>query len=213
MITTSRQQLSCNCIALVAIAMSALLAACAAQQQLLNSERIEARYGSYAVRVLQQDERIRVSSLESFSRGHAVTRTLAITQFAEPAPALADIAARIRAGASIGSTFRKAGFQIEKPPVYIGTIEIPADASVVAQLMGIELPASLAMHAYQFDVSRHGERYRFATITELHHPDYLQEEQLRENYGVPETSNAAEAARIKTYVQRLLSELPASVTP
>lgn len=197
----------------VALLMCTLLAKCTSAPPALNSERIESRYGSYAVRVLKQNEHLRISSLESRDDRRAITRTLAFTVFAEPVPAIAAIGARIRGGGSIGSTFRNAGFAIDKPPIEIGSLAVEADMNIVAQLMAIELPATLALHAYRFDVSRHGKRYRYATILELHHPDYLSEAELQRIYSPSLPPAAGDAAGLRSEVRRLLLGLSASMAP
>lgn len=198
---------------LTAVALSALLLACSAPRLQLNSERIAARYGSYEVRVLQEDDTQRISSLQSDAAGSAVTRTLAITKYADIAPAIADVAADIRAGASIGSTFRDAGWMIEKPTLFIGTLPVEADFQVVAQLMDVKLPVTLAMHAYRFDVSRNTERYHYATIVELHHPDYLQAADLRQLYRSPLPEQAPAESALLSDTRRVLLELSRSPTP
>lgn len=153
-------------------AAAALAAACAGQT--LNSERIERQFGSYAVRVIEQDLRWRVTSLESLHAGEPVTRTLALVRFDNPGhAAFAAEEVAIRQGASIGATFRDAGFRIAKPPVCSGRILAGPDSVALGQLMAMPLPSELAMHAYRFDVSRDGNRLAFATIVELYHPDYL----------------------------------------
>lgn len=184
-----------------------LLAACAAPP--LNSERIAASFGSYAVTVIAQDARWRVSSLESRHDGRAVTRTLAVVRFEQPSSAaLAAEDRRIRDGASIGSTFREAGWRIDKPLLYTGEIRVAADASGLAALMDIELPATLAVHVYRFDVKRAGRRHTYARIAELHHPDYLDLDDLRDIYGVAGDGAARSAARLLGELDDVLTGLP-----
>lgn len=184
-----------------------LLAACAAPQ--LNSERIAARYGSYAVTVIAQDSRWRVTSLESRHGGRAITRTLALVRFAQPPrPALAAEDRRIRAGASIGETFRDAGWQIDKPLLYTGAQSVGADAHGLAARMDIDLPATLAVHVYRFDLERAGQRHTYATIVELHHPDYLDVAMLREIHGAADEAAATRAAPLLRELDGVLAELP-----
>jgi len=153
-------------------AAAALAAACAGQT--LNSERIEREFGSYSVRVIEQGAQWRVTSLESLHGGAPVTRTLALVRFDNAGhAAFAAEEAAIRRGASIGATFKSAGFRIAKAPVCSGRIVAGPEAAAVGVLMEIPLPSGLAMHAYRFDVGRGGNRLAFATIVELYHPDYL----------------------------------------
>lgn len=192
-----------------------LLCGCSAGAPLLNSEQIEARYGSYDVRVLQQDEHIRVSSLASRHGEHWITRTLAITRFAAPHAAIAEETQLVRAGGSIGTTFKAAGWQIEKQTIYSGEFETALQMSVVERLMAIELPARLALHAYRFDVRRGGESHTFATIFELHHPDYISVAELQRRYGANTEHRSNKTASLLSLVANTLSalSLPADRAP
>ncbi len=184
-----------------------LLAACAVPE--LNSERIAARYGSYAVTVIAQDARWRITSLESRHNGRAITRTLALVRFEQaPRPALAAEDRRIRAGASIGKTFRDAGWQIDKPLLYTGALGVGAEARGLAARMDIALPAALAVHVYRLVLRRAGQRYSYATIVELHHPDYLDVTALREIYGAADDTGAARAAPLLRELAGVLAQLP-----
>jgi hypothetical protein len=49
--------------------------------------------------------------------------------------------------------------------------------------MQIGLPQKLATHVYLLVIRKHKKSYSYATITELHHPDYLSAEVLKESYG------------------------------
>ena len=62
-------------------------------------------------------------------------------------------------------------------------MEIPAKYDRLADLMRIDLPASLATHVYEFVIRKEGRSFDYATIVELHHPDYLAVEDLHSIYG------------------------------
>ena len=49
--------------------------------------------------------------------------------------------------------------------------------------MKIALPATLATHHYLFTVTRDERSWNYATITEIHHPQYLTVEDLHDLYG------------------------------
>src|SRR5690606_34722880 len=51
------------------------------QRELLNSERIERRFGSYGIDVLQSDGRYRVSNLYSVHDGAKICRTFAVVAY------------------------------------------------------------------------------------------------------------------------------------
>ena len=139
----------------------------------MNSERIKARFGSYYVRVLQQDESRRLASLCSSHDDADVCRTLAVTCFAKPTPStLAEADALIRQGHSIGSTLKQAKQQISR--------EMIAEASVpcgdaFAALTGHTVRAGdlLYLRLYRLDAGEQGgELAPYATIAEAHHPEH-----------------------------------------
>jgi hypothetical protein len=57
--------------------------------------------------------------------------------------------------------------------------------------MGVAPEVRVAMHAYVLDVTREDARFEYATIIELHHPDYLQLKELIEIYA-PDWHSAQE---------------------
>jgi len=166
------------------LATLALLGACAITAPGLNSDMIRDSFGSYGVDILRSDETRRVSSLYSGSDDSKTTRTYAVVDFTGRSAAL--MAAEHRAivsGSSIGTTFRDAGWVIRKQHLFIGELEIPASYGEIATLMRIELPRTLATHQYLFVISKGERSFSYATITEIHHPDYLSASQLRMTYG------------------------------
>ena len=149
----------------------------------LNSERIERVFGSYGLRVLEQQPQLRVTSLFSNSITGPVCRTLATVRFPANLPAaLADPHRAIVQGGSIGATLRESGWEIRKVNRHLGTISVPEDAARLSALMKIGVPDALAMHIYDLDVHRGEEHYRYATIIEVHHPDYLSASSLQTLY-------------------------------
>jgi len=169
---------------LAAVCCGFMLAACGSQGQLLNSERIEQSFGSYGVDVIQSGNEGRVSSLYSGSGADKVTRTFAVVKFSgRIRPAIASEHARVESGQSLGAVFKSAGWQIEKHNVFIGELEVTAKYSLLSELMQLSLPENLAAHVYLFVVRKDERSYNYATITELHHPDYLSVEDLKDAYG------------------------------
>jgi hypothetical protein len=161
-----------------------LAAACHSDREPLNSERIEHQFGSYGVEVLHADAATRISSLYS-SDGPAnrTTRTYAVVEFALPVDQriLAEHE-RVIAGASLGQVFVNAGWHIEKQTLSITDTSPAAYSDNVVELMRIEARQALATHRYRFFVSKDRLRIPYATITEVHHPDYLEADQLRSMY-------------------------------
>lgn len=140
----------------------------------LNSDRILNKFGSYGVDIVRQDNRTRVTSL--FSKDSAeqkITRTLAVVIFDKDAQSnFAFEHKLIRNGASIGITFRDSGWSIQKRQLYIGSVDI-GQSKLARELMVDADLSDVAMQIYDFDVERDGTVHRYATIAELHHPDYL----------------------------------------
>lgn len=91
----------------------------------------------------------------------------------------------IKSGQSIGEVFKSGGWTIDKQNVYFGEIAASPEFALVYTSMGLVSEAGLAVHIYQMWVSKNGSHLRYATITEVHHPDYLDLNQLQEVYGVP----------------------------
>lgn len=160
------------------------IAACAMPGPPLNSERIEQTFGSYGVDVLRSGDNVRVASLFSDDGNGKVTRTFAVVRFSSrTSAALAGEHAAIRSGQSLGAVFKSAGWDIEKHTVFIGELTLSAKHSIVSGLMQIGLPAELATHVYLFVVSKDDESYSYATIVELHHPEYLSVDDLQQLFG------------------------------
>lgn len=160
------------------------IAACSATGQRLNSERIEHRFGSYGVDVLRSEDGYRVSSLYSGTDAGKVTRTFAVVSFSDRInAALAREHSDVRSGKSVGAVFKSAGWTLEKHNVFVGELTLTAQQNVVATLMHVNLPEKLASHVYLLVVRKDDHSYNYASIVELHHPDYLTVEDLRDTYG------------------------------
>ena len=160
------------------------IAACAAPGLPLNSERIEHSFGSYGVDVLRSGDDVRVASLFSDDGNDKVTRTFAVVTFSSRInAALAGEHAAISSGQSLGAVFKSAGWDIEKHTVFIGELSLSGKHSIVSGLMHIGLPTDLATHVYLFVVSKDDVSHSYATIVELHHPDYLSVYDLQNIFG------------------------------
>jgi hypothetical protein len=159
---------------------------CAAQAQtpareLLNSERIEQRFGSYGIEVLESGAAIRVSNLFSAENGEKVCRTFAIVRYPEIVDAaFATEHAAILQGGSIGAVFAAAGWEVRKSHLHFGET---AAATRVAALMNVVRGTAVAEHVYVLDVAKAGEVFEYAALVEIHHPDYLRSTDLPRIYG------------------------------
>jgi hypothetical protein len=180
---------------LAVLALALALLACGAGEPAappLNSERIEQIFGSYGIDVLYSDARLRISSLYSTHDGIGTTRTLAIVGYPAAVDArLAEVHAAIQGGASIGATFQSAGWTVVKRNLFFGVFTASAGVST---RMRIPAGAALATHGYALVVTRGDLALDYATIAELHHPDYLDLEALAEIYGAVLQAEAGEGA-------------------
>lgn len=151
------------------------------ERELLNSERIEQVFGSYGIEVLSSTPMLRVSKLFSTHDEREICRTFAVVAY--PREIDGTIAAEHSAildGGSIGATFAAGSWRVSKVHYYFG--DLPSTAKVEALMGGIE-PTRLAVHVYALGVSRGGVEIDYASIVEVHHPDYLNLADLVELYG------------------------------
>jgi hypothetical protein len=143
-----------------------------------NSERIRAKFGSYGIEVLENSPELRVSSLFSTHDGVNVNRTFAVVAYPESIdPAFSNEHEAIIGGESIGIVFKQHGWLIRKDHQYFGEIEIPAGH------FGLDDPGGTgtiraAIHVYALSVKKGADEFRYASIAEIHHPDYLRAEDL-----------------------------------
>jgi hypothetical protein len=164
-----------------AAVLAAALSACTLQPEALNSERIERRFGSYGIEVLDQSGNIRHSSLYSTHGGADICRTYAIVEFVDDNPVYStDIHSKVVGGASIGATFKADGWDILKKTFYVGNISLPANGNTITELMQLDSVAELAVHAYELHIKKAPTSIHYATIIEVHHPEYLQADDLDE---------------------------------
>jgi hypothetical protein len=166
-------------------------------RQLLNSERIAARFGNYGIEVLASDPHERVSNLYSEANGERTCRTFAVVRYpAAIDPALAAEHDEIVRGGSIGAVFAAHGWRVLKTNLRYVEIDAPER---VAGLMRIATGTRLAAHAYELDVAKAGRTLQYALLVEIHHPDYLKRDDLLAIYG------PADATTDKAAVDDLLN--------
>jgi hypothetical protein len=163
-------------------ALSSKPPASAAAPTLLNSERIKARFGSYGIDILGEVDGLRRANLYSHEAGEKVCRTFALVRSADVAESIAAEHAAIVAGRSIGATFRDSGWRVVKRTRYTGVLERELLGNelghAIERLMQLDPPVPLAVHAYELIVERDGMSLHYASILELHHPAYLDTDEL-----------------------------------
>ena len=162
---------------------------------MLNSERIEKRFGSYGMSVLASEAGLRRSSLYSLDNDTPTCRTYAIVRFVDQLDdRYREEHTEVLAGNSIGAIFRSHGWDLHKQTLYIGSLRLPKENTSIGKLMRIAAPQELALHVYQLLLVRNEQVFEYATIAETHHPTYLTESDLRELYEYDtETALANEA--------------------
>lgn len=174
-------------LTLLALAAALLATPGAAQRdagrELLNSERIERAFGSYGIEVIEHGDAQRVSNLYSTRNGARVTRTFAVVLYPEPDEverAYASEHAEIVSGGSIGAVFERNGWTVRKHHRFFGTLE---STPQLERMMGGIPTRPLATHVYVLSVAKAGTEHDYATIVEIHHPEYLMLENVRRIYG------------------------------
>lgn len=168
-----------------AAVLTTTLGACVVEPELLNSERVESQFGNFGIEVLSYTDGVRRSRLYSTAAGVETCRTYAVVRFDDVATAgVGAVHERVLNGASIGAAFKASGWQVLKQTRFIGEIELEPDPHAVYAMMRLPDTPPLAMHVYRLLV-RKGERVvTYATIIELHHPQYLTRDEVHSIFAV-----------------------------
>ena len=151
---------------------------------LANSDRIRLKFGNYGIEVIENGLRVRVSNLFSKTDGVKTNRTFAVVMY----PAVIEAAFReehdaILKGQSIGIVFKDHGWLIDKRHQYIGELEPLADFSGVHSVFGDIGPVKPVIHVYSLFIKKDNAVFHYASIAEVHHPDYLDLDELNTIYG------------------------------
>ncbi len=150
--------------------------------ELGNSDRIRLKFGSYGIEIIENDLRIRVSNLYSTNAGVKTNRTFAVVMYpAVIEPAFSREHEAIINGQSIGIVFKDCGWLIEKHHQYIGELEIGSDFTAVHSIFGDIGEVRPVIHVYSLLVKKNDVQFHYASIAEVHHPDYICLEDLKDN--------------------------------
>lgn len=151
---------------------------------LANSDRIRLKFGNYGIEVIENGLRIRVSNLFSKDEGVKTNRTFAVVMYpAVIEPAFREEHDAILNGQSIGIVFKEHGWLIDKRHQYIGELEPLADFSCVRSVFGDIGPVKPVIHVYSLFIKKDNAVFHYASIAEVHHPAYLDLEELKSIYG------------------------------
>jgi hypothetical protein len=182
-------------------------------QPLANSERIQQMFGSYAIEVLENDPGIRVSSLYSTHDGERVIRTFAVVAYPEIIEqAFSEEHAAIVSGQSIGTLFKNNGWVIEKHHQYFGETNTPSDLFFDTRNSAGNLETRAAIHVYTLVVKKHGSCFRYASIAEIHHPEFLQIEDLSAIYGADYANHPKERNELTGFLATVKARINALST-
>ena len=149
-----------------------------------NSDRIQLKFGNYGIDVLENGPGIRVSNLYSVQAGIKTNRTFAVVAY----PAIIEPEFRkehdaIISGQSIGIVFRNNGWLTKKRHQYFGEIDATSDFPDIFSAIGGIGSSQPAIHIYSLLVTKNNTEFQYALITEVHHPAYLNLEDLQAIYG------------------------------
>ncbi len=186
------------------VVLAAVLSACATEPVLLNSERIQKKFGSYGIDVLASEAGLRRSSLYSLDDGQHICRTYAVVRFADQLDErYGEEHAEVLRGNSIGATFRAHGWKLHKQTLYLGELPLPAAPNTIGDLMQIDGGQALALHIYQLLLVREDQVFDYAVIIESHHPDYLAFSDLQRLYEY-DTTNALSEGEAESLIALVL---------
>ena len=172
---------------------------------ILNSERIQMKFGSYGLDVLYSDQDTRVSYLYSFdSSDHKkkIYQTFAIVQFLE-SKIDQETQKRIDNGASIGSTLKESGWSINK--INLNITQINSDEYPLFKTSETsESLRTLAVHFYKLEIKKEDKFFDYAEILEIHNSDYLNYDELIKIF--PVTNSDESHKRLKSILERLFTK-------
>lgn len=161
----------------------------AVEPELLNSERIKARFGSYGIEILGEADGLRRANLYSEDTGTKTCRTYAVVRSNTVPEAIAAAHDAITHGRSIGATFRDDGWTVAKRTIATTGVELDRIDPAVAALMRLEASGRVALHLYELVINRDDLRIDYATILELHHPAYIDADALEHLFPADSTIN------------------------
>ena len=178
--------------------------------EVLNSARIEARFGSYGIDIIDAANGIRRSNLYSTSmsdgRMQKTCRTFSLVRMEDfDSELVASEHEAVMRGGSIGAIFKAHGWHISKETRYTGPLDLANGAHTIASLMQLADDAELAMHVYRLRLYKAAHTLTYATIVEVHHPDYLDLTELSHGY-VANAQSAIGQHELRALIELVLRE-------
>ena len=178
--------------------------------QLANSERIRTKFGSYGIDIIENSPDIRVSSLYSLHDGSRVSRTFAVVAYPEVIePAFQKEHEAIINGESIGILFKDNGWTIGKHHQYFGEIETPPGYFIASPDAGDDATTRSAIHVYFLMVKKGDSEFQYASIAEVHHPEFLNLQDLALIYGAEFETHLEKKDRVGDFLDVIESRIRA----
>lgn len=150
---------------------------------ILNSERIKRKFGSFGVSLLKQDEDagIRVSNLYSEHDGERFMRALAFVHFSSSMDErLKDAHQEILSGGSIGTTLVKHGLSMDKRITFKGLSRYMPNNIIEAMKV---YQREFATVTYELVAKDGDKNFSYCTITEIYSPTFLSLEDVEQIYA------------------------------
>lgn len=138
----------------------------------LHTDVLEEKYGPIHPEVLRHDERVREAHLVDST---GCSRTYALSFFPDAmSPGVQAVDAEIRAGGSIGKTFRKHGYEIRKNVLDVYLVPLSLSISERFRLSNGGLAKARLSEFY----AKRGDAVPliYAIVLEVYHPDFRQAE-------------------------------------
>ena len=176
--------------------LAAALSSCVVEPELLNSERIQSEFGSFGIEIIAYVGGIRRANLYSVQNDVRTCRTYAVVRFDNvPADVIGAEHAQIIAGESIGATFKESGWRIYKETRHIGELQSARDEHSIRSMMHVDREQKLAMHVYRLLLRKDEQMIEYATIVEVHHPEYMTEQRLYDLFAVDTIAESTSSER------------------
>jgi hypothetical protein len=173
-----------------------------------NSDGIRLKFGSYGIEVLESGTRIRVSNLYSIHDGVKINRTFAVVVYPTIIqPSFSKEHEAIIKGQSIGIVFKKNGWVMDKRHQYFGEIAATPDFSSFSRVFHDIGTAQPAIHIYSFFVNKNGSKFHYASIAEVHHPEYLRLQDLSAIYGSEFDSHQVKSKNVSDFLEIIRTKM------
>ncbi len=139
----------------------------------MNSDNIEARFGSYGVEIITQAGNRRLANLYSEHEGAKICRTLALTCFLESPPLeLTAAHQKILGGSSLGATLRSEGWRVVKSDAAFAQCIAGSDFARLSHNT-VAPGATLAVQLYKLQAVSESQRHDYAVVVEAYHPQHI----------------------------------------